>query len=231
MARKLPIYLLQISILIKVKSEMKRLFQFLPILLFVALILFGCGSVRNRTGSKSKSDNNSNNTNNSIKGTAKSNPKKNFQAQKPVILKGRFSDTTVIYLSEDSKYSADAGSSPFQNMYLQAVSFFNNDDYTNACNLFKNIVDKYTEKDDIYYDSRFYTSECLILANDLETAEKLLLNTLDAPAISGNITEKVLVRLGHIYCLQNKESVAQRYFTRLKNEYPNSEYLKVASCK
>ncbi len=198
----------------------------LTLILLTSIIIIGCGSVRNRIGVKSKSDSKTNS-----KSSTKANSKKNYQAQTPQIAKDRFSDTTVIYLSEDSKFMADGSSSPFQNMYLQAVNFFNTQDFNSACNLFKNIVEKYQEKDDIYYDSGFYTAECLILANDLETAEKMLINILDASSVSSAILEKVIVRLGHVYCLQGKESIAQRYFTRLKNEYPNSEYLKVANCK
>lgn len=189
----------------------------------ISILVIACGSVRNRTGSKNaKSD---------TKTTNLKNPgRKNFQAQKPNVPKDRFSDTTVIYLTEESQYIA-SNDSPVRSQYEQGIKLFDSKDFTAACNIFKGIVENYTEKDDIYYDSRFYTAECLILANDVETAEKLFLNTLDAKNVPDFVTEKVLVRLGQVYCLMNKHSLAQRYFTRLKNEFPNSDYLKVASCE
>jgi TolA-binding protein len=142
--------------------------------------------------------------------------------------KDNSNDTTYIYLTPEINEHGET--SDLTSEYWKAVDEFNNEDYANSCNRFKKFVEAHKERDSVFYDSKFYLAECLIMNQDLESAEKMLQYILEQQSVPSEIIEKSIVRLGHIYCAQNKNALATRMFNRLKNEFPDSKYLKVASC-
>jgi len=119
---------------------------------------------------------------------------------------------------------------PHYNTFQNALYLFNNEEFSQACNIFKNLADNYKAKDDITWDTHFHLAECLILSNDYINAEKVLINAINTLSADDEFMQKYIVRLGQTYCYQGKISLAQRQFDRLKNEYPNSKYLKAAKC-
>jgi hypothetical protein len=77
----------------------------------------------------------------------------------------------------------------------------------------------------------FYCSECMIIEDDLYGAESILKELLVNPQTNNTIRQKVLVRLGQVYCVLGNSEMASTLFKKLKQEYPNSVYLPLANCE
>jgi TolA-binding protein len=140
--------------------------------------------------------------------------------------KHRFSDTTYIYLSK-MEQPKRASNSDFQ----KAVQIYEAGDYDTSCELFNGMRTEFTESDEIYYDVMFYCSECMIIEDDLYGAESILKELLVNPQTNNTIRQKVLVRLGQVYCVLGNSEMASTLFKKLKQEYPNSVYLPLANCE
>jgi lipopolysaccharide biosynthesis regulator YciM len=76
----------------------------------------------------------------------------------------------------------------------------------------------------------FYKSECNILNNEFDSALSILSNLLEDKNLPSQIYEKTLVRLGQVYCVTDSKAKAEEMFAKLKKEFPNSIYLKLADC-
>jgi len=140
--------------------------------------------------------------------------------------KHRFSDTTYIYLSK-MEMPASTSSSDF----LKAVQIYEAGDYETSCKMFNDMKSQYSEGDSLYFDVLFYSSECMIIEDDLYGAESILKELLVNPEVSSTIRQKVLVRLGQVYCVLGNKEMANTLFKKLKQEYPNSVYLPLANCE
>jgi TolA-binding protein len=136
------------------------------------------------------------------------------------------SDTTTIVVNR-----ATAVESDLRVQYDIAVDEFDNENYKDACEKFSSINETLDQSSPLYYESLFYSVECDLLNEKIASAEKTLLGMLNFKNLPEDVMQKVLVRLGHINCVNGKKTVADQYFTRLKNEYPNSKYLKLANCE
>lgn len=208
---------------------MKSLIRYIALFSIFAILISACGSVRSRSNS---SKNPSDNSRTSKSGIAKKGSNKSkFVQSSAVESRNRFADTTYIYLDgANSSNEIEISEASHEELYRQALNKFNNEDYNSACNNFKVFLENYTLRDNIYYDARFHLGECLVLNNSISEAIDIFNNILNSQNVPDEVIQQALVRLGQVYCSQNKMSLAQRYFTRLRNEYPKSIYLKVANC-
>ncbi len=208
---------------------MKSLIRYIALFSIFAILISACGSVRSRSNS---SKNPSDNSRTSKSGIAKKGSNKSkFVQSSAVESRNRFADTTYIYLDgANSGNEVEISETSHEELYRQALNKFNNEDYNSACNNFKVFLENYTLRDNIYYDARFHLGECLVLNNSISEAIDIFNNILNSQNVPDEVIQQALVRLGQVYCSQNKMSLAQRYFTRLRNEYPKSIYLKVANC-
>ena len=208
---------------------MKRLFKYIALFSILSMLIIACGSVRSRSNSvKSNSDNSSTAKSNTSK---KGNNKSKFVQNSAEESRNQFADTTYIYLDgANVEEGSEVVEASQEELYHQAISKFNNEDYNSACNNFKVFLENYNQRDAIYYDARFHLGECLVLNNSTNEAIEIFNHILNSQNVPDEIVQQALVRIGQVYCSQNKMSLAQRYFTRLKNEYPKSIYLRVANC-
>lgn len=194
---------------------------FIAMVLVIAMIA-GCSSVRKgntkRTSRPSSEHITSSKMNN--------NETKEHNSQIILEPKQRFGDTTFIYLSK-----ADGKSSNSLANYTKAVHIYDKGNFEKSCEMFFKLKEQLTESDDIYYDMIFYCSECLIIEEDLLSAESLLKELLVNPKTPNTVHQKVLVRLGQVYCVLGNHKMANLLFKRLRAEFPNSKYIPLANCE
>ncbi|MFY8159908.1 MAG: tetratricopeptide repeat protein [Candidatus Kapaibacteriota bacterium] len=115
--------------------------------------------------------------------------------------------------------------------FQKAVLEFDVNFIDKACNKFDFFASTLNPTDTLYFESLFYKSECLIAKQEYKEAEKILnriLRNEDAPS---NIMQKTLVRIGHLYCVNNKPEMAEMAFEKLMNDYPKSKLIKLANCE
>jgi hypothetical protein len=152
----------------------------------------------------------------------------------------RFSDTTTIVLpvintkeKEQNHQKAQYTNSKNKTYeYLQRaiINFDEGKEQDKSCELFKSIVETYMQNDSIYYEAKYYTAECCITRNEVREAKRILEVLYPDNNVPNDIKERVIVRLGQIYCLLNNPSLSQKFFNELKKLNPKSIYLKVANC-
>ena len=168
----------------------------------------------------------------------KNNTRQNFQQNK---LASRFQDTSVIELpaliaSRDTN-SLEITEVKIANFHQTAIAMFesalqefDNQQFTECCTKFNTIAETFLPTDSLFFEAKFYESECKIVDNKVVDAKLLLEALYGDPDIPKSVLERVIVRLGQIQCLLKNPSEAKHYFDELKNKYPNSIYLKVANC-
>ena len=145
-------------------------------------------------------------------------------------------DTTEIILtSAPADFSAEAPDapqsvSPVVQMYNSALNKFNAGKYEDAYFAFSDFTETYTLKDSKFYSAKYYISEYLITKNRFDDAVSNFIEILNSRIADDETMQQTLVRLGQVYCLQGKRNLAQRAFSRLLNEYPNSRYAPLAVC-
>lgn len=113
----------------------------------------------------------------------------------------------------------------------EAIEDFEAGNYKSSCPKFKELLSSFPQGDTLYFETMFYQAECLLARDEYVACSMLLKRMLDEEILPPNIHQRVLVRLGQVYCVLNKKSQAEELFNRLKNEYPNSIYRKLANCK
>ncbi|MFP4368361.1 MAG: hypothetical protein ACLFR2_02165 [Candidatus Kapaibacterium sp.] len=142
---------------------------------------------------------------------------------------GRFSDTTIVLADPVyAQYLESSGN--IDDVYKKALRQFDDKSYESACAAFSLLVSTLPQSDSLYYESAFYKSECRIMNDEMDKALELLLELAGNDLTPAAVLEKSLVRIGHIYCYKGKDETAQRYFKRLKKEFPASPYLELADC-
>ena len=114
--------------------------------------------------------------------------------------------------------------------YRQAIELFNNDNFQESCPIIEHIAQTLPDNDTLKYDAMFYWSECLIQKNKLKKSIQILSSLINNKNSTNSILEKSLVRLGHLYCLQNDKQTAKIYFNRLRIKFPHSAFLQLANC-
>jgi TolA-binding protein len=194
------------------KMDIRRIYIILFLIGFI-----GCSPVRN-TYYRQSDKNSSEQSENS------SSIKEDKVKKKKVNVKDRFSDTTVIVVDPVKR-------SDILDKYVNAVRIFDKEDFDKASIEFKQLTETLPPDDSIYFESKFFFAECNISTEKLKEAEVILQELLDDAKIPLSVLEKVLVRLGQVYCVIEKKAKAKELFTRLKSEFPSSMYLKIANCE
>jgi len=139
----------------------------------------------------------------------------------------RFADTTVIRLPD---IQLDE-SSVLNSEVTLAIDLFYEEKYQEACGKFESLSGTITDNDENFFEVRYYLVECMLRENKFEESRQELEFLLNRRSVPDKVMEKILIRLGQIYCLQNKPDTAQPYFNRLKNEFPKSIYIPLANCQ
>mgnify|MGYP001337472310 CR=1 FL=1 len=141
--------------------------------------------------------------------------------------KVRFDDTTTVVAEIQDKPREKT----ISDMLDEAINEFDNEQYDVACPKFDQFLETFMPGDSLYYETAFMICECHVARNELQEAHDFLSkmnNMSDVPLI---IKQKVLVRLGHIKCVQGDKAGANFLFEELKRDYPNSMYLRLATCE
>jgi TolA-binding protein len=192
-------------------------------LIIAVLLIAGCSSVRKGYVKRSGEPRGEPiTTTNDVKNI----DNKDNISQQNVKPKQRFSDTTYIYLSKMNKTS---GISNVE--YIKAVQIYEAGNYDKSCEMFVNMKNQYTKSDTTFYNVLFYCSECKIIEEDLYEAESILKELLVDPQTPNSTRQKVLVRLGQVYCVLGNKEMASTLFKKLRQEFPNSVYLPLANCE
>lgn len=184
------------------------------VLFLVLVVIIACAPVRNHSLSQkskkntiiSKSDTNNVKYSNS--------PKK------------RFSDTTLIMLPTITAEKKVILNDDFD----KAVYMFDAENFSEACPKFKTYSETLTTGDSLYYEAKFFYSECLFQQNKVKDGKSILMQIESDKALTNIVRERVLVRLGQIYCIEGNEKQADTYFRTLRNDYPKSIYIPLANC-
>jgi TolA-binding protein len=153
-------------------------------------------------------------------------PAQEDSLRKMIDFYNRFSDTTFIKLDDIQVKS--------EKTYLQgydlAVEDFDAGNYEEALNKFKLYAETLPPSDSLYFEIDFFIAECYVAQNDLNNAKYILEHIELNPDATDAVMEKVLVRIGQIWCVLDNQSRAEQYFTLLRDKYPNSIYIALADC-
>lgn len=139
----------------------------------------------------------------------------------------RFGDTTYLAL-QDVKIEQQ---SDISQMLTDAVKLFKKGSYDKSCSEFSLLASTFAPGDSLFYEAAFYDCECKILNNNIIDAKIILKELLKDEYITNRVEQRVLVRLGQIECISDNKTKAMEYFSKLKEKYPDSKYLKLANCE
>lgn len=201
--------------------------KLLVILMLCASMLFSCSSMGTVGGGKNakKSKSTSGST------VQKSSKDNRSQTDEPKPVFKRFSDTTIVFLGEYISPKSETKSNTAISSELErAIAQFESGETAKACQEISKILTNLSKDSEDYPEAFFYASECYIAKNKFEPSKKILLELISRKDIDGPLTERIYVRLGQIYCVEGDKDEAQKYFKRLKIEYPKSQYFSVANC-
>jgi len=96
---------------------------------------------------------------------------------------------------------------------------------------FSSFAETFAEGDSLKFEAMFYKSECLIIKQDFEDAEKVLSGIAKDKLIPNSVLERTLVRLGQVYCALDRKKDAQAMFSKFRKQFPNSIYEEIANCE
>lgn len=143
-------------------------------------------------------------------------------------------DTNYIYLDtiniQKNNLFETKNEINFDKEFDKAVIDFDKEKYSDACSKFDIFNSTLPYNDSLYFESAFYKSECLITNNRLQEAENILKYLSTNNTINKNTLERVILRLGQVYCAQGKKGLAEKYFSMFKKEFSNSIFYKLATC-
>lgn len=117
-----------------------------------------------------------------------------------------------------------------ENLLEQAIDYYEKQEITKSRKVLVDILSKIKKSDDKYSEVLYYLAECDISENKLVKAKEKLNEIYSNNNVESQILEKVLLRLGQIYCYEKKNSKAMEYFNELKALNPNSILNKLANC-
>lgn len=115
-----------------------------------------------------------------------------------------------------------------EDLYRRALLLFTSGDYERAAELFSHLGD--TAPDSLGAEAIFYAGECAAAMGQLSHAQSSYERLLRRPAVAPSLRERALLRLGHVLCAQGQKSRAEEFFTQLRQEFPQSRYLPLATC-
>lgn len=125
--------------------------------------------------------------------------------------------------------SADK-SSDVVGSYQDALAIFDTGNYALSAEKFRALSETLKEKDTLISEINFYLAESYIANNEFSKAMDILKKLESENNQNIELNQKVLVRLGQIYCILNMKNEANKYFKKLAKFYPNSVYLKLSNC-
>lgn len=137
----------------------------------------------------------------------------------------RFADTLTIAVGDNGTIPEN-----FTEDYEKAISLYQGKQYGEACGIFVRLRQSLPKQHQLLPDVMFMNAECAAVRGLLTESQKLLAGLIEDAATPRPVLEKSLVRLGHVLCGLGNSAKAAEFFARLKREFPNSAYLRVASC-
>lgn len=138
-------------------------------------------------------------------------------------IKPRFSDTMYLAISTiDAKL--------LHRQFDDAQNDFDEGKFAEARKKFGEISETLDESDSLHFESIFMSGECDVQLSDFKYASDKLQTLLNQKMISVSLKERVIVRLGQVCCAMDNKNDAAKMFARLITEFPDSKFLKVASC-
>lgn len=177
------------------------------------MVIYSCTPVRNHSSSRKPK-------------SMQTNTEKTDSSDQVEVVKERFSDTTLIVLPTITAEKVKGYSDDFS----LAVKDFDDEEFDKACPKFKSFAETFSPGDSLYYEAQFFYSECLIQGNKIKQGKAILQKIENDDQLTDIVHERVLVRMGQIYCLEDKEDIADEYFMKLRNKYPRSMYIPLADC-
>lgn len=140
----------------------------------------------------------------------------------------RFSDTITI--AEQGEKIKKSSGKRIEIEVDEAMKLFDNQDYGAAQERFRQLSGTISANDPLLMEVLFMSAECDAVTAQYKEAEKQLVKLTTRSDITPVVLEKALVRLGHVFCAQQKLGEAGQAFKRLTQEFPESKYIKLADC-
>ena len=191
---------------------------------FVLVLVFGCTSVKTRNAKKVSEPLFRQQISENI--ISDENKKANSDlADSKRIYRDRLKDTTIIY-----NRAPGTPSDKFDTQFKNAMIEFDSSKFDLAYKLFRDIAINNIAGNDLTIFSKFYMAECRMSDNSFAEPEKIYYELINSTNVLPDIRQRALVRLGQLFCVTDRKDEAQKCFSRLKNEYSDSKYLKVSDC-
>ncbi len=140
----------------------------------------------------------------------------------------RFADTVTI--AEKGEKTHKTPTRKIEMEVDEAMRLFDNQEYVLAHEKFTQLSGTITTGDPLLMDVLFMAAECDAVLGNYNEAEKQLVKLTTRGDITNIVLEKALVRLGHVFCVQKKTSEAEQAFKRLRTQFPETKYGKLADC-
>jgi len=86
------------------------------------------------------------------------------------------------------------------------------------------------DRDSVTDEARFLLGEMLVMQNKLSDARRQFSTVLKIVGLTENVREKALLRLGHVFCAEDKADDAEKVFKQFRREFPASSYTVLADC-
>lgn len=107
-------------------------------------------------------------------------------------------------------------------IYYEAVTAYNNKDYTKAVIKFDNFFEEYKFQDELYSSAKFYQSDAYLNLDELDAAEKGFLSLINGHWTS--YKEESIYKLASIYFVEEKYPSSREYFNKILSDYPGSSH-------
>ena len=140
-------------------------------------------------------------------------------------------DTTQIALNDPSESRVEGIEElDLTRIMDEGKSYFERAYYDKAAKRFYYLYETSLEENELYDESVYYLAESHLMKNRFSEALKYF-EIVISKNQDNEFTEKALIRAGQIYCVLNLKDRAEKYFTKLKNDFPDSDFISVANCK
>ena len=122
------------------------------------------------------------------------------------------------------------GGDPLELEYAFALDKFDKGNFDEACTEFELLSGTLPARDPLRYEALFMLAECAAVRDQLVTGVRLLESLNADAATPPAVAEKVMVRLGQLYCVLGDDAQAEQLFDLFRSTYPSSAYLPLADC-
>ncbi|OGU18160.1 MAG: hypothetical protein A2475_08775 [Ignavibacteria bacterium RIFOXYC2_FULL_35_21] len=197
------------------------------LILPLLVLLISCSSVRTKTSARKPPPPKTE--------IAKKADKKTQTPTKPITKpKSRFTDTTKVVIKTNIRTTHVSINSQLDTAIVNFENASEEQDLEKldqTCLEIKSFAETFAEGDSLKFEAMFYKSECLIIKQDFEDAEKVLSGIAKDKLIPNSVLERTLVRLGQVYCALDRKKDAQAMFSKFRKQFPNSIYEEIANCE